>query len=106
VVNAHGLVAGAVGCELPAVSISWEKPQAPRDSGLLVIFSNAGDETPVKPMCLHCLIEEGDEDLGRGLDLARKFGHVDFDFERGEWFTPEERAFPGELGWEAELTRV
>ena len=43
------------------------------------MFSDYSDHMNAKPICLHCLVEDGDEDLGRGLDLARKYGHVDFD---------------------------
>jgi len=31
----------------------------------------------------------GDEQLARGLELARAHGQVDFDPESGEWFFPE-----------------
>ena len=43
---------------------------------------------PGELVCLHCLIEEGDEQLARGLDLARVHGQVDFDPDTGEWFVP------------------
>ena len=33
---------------------------------------------PGELVCLHCLIEEGDEQLARGLDLARVHGQVVF----------------------------
>jgi hypothetical protein len=39
---------------------------------------------------MHCLVEEGDEMLGSGLDLAREHGQVDWDFELEEWFIPIE----------------
>ena len=99
--NGHGKVAGVCGDELPAVSISWCEPVDPRDSGFMVLFSDFIDEMEARPVCLHCLVDEGDEDLGRGLDLARKYGHVDFDVQMCEWFVPEDRQFPDELGWDA-----
>jgi hypothetical protein len=40
-----------------------------------------------KPVCLDCVVDECGED--RGLDLARKYGHVDFDVQTCEWFVPE-----------------
>ena len=40
-------------------------------------------------MCLHCLTEDGDEQLGLGLDLARQHGQVDWNPNEGEWFVPE-----------------
>lgn len=85
-----------VGQQPPAMSISWEPPIAPVDSGFIVIFSEFDplnpeeDETPSMPVCLGCLMRDADEQLGRGLDLARKHGRVDFDEEAGEWFLPEE----------------
>jgi hypothetical protein len=40
---------------------------------------------------LPCLVEEyGDEQLGRGLDLARTHDQVDWDPARGEWVVPQE----------------
>ena len=80
-----------VGERPPAMSISWEQPRRPWDSGYCVIFSEVdpGDEVSVSDLvCLRCLIEDGDAALGRGLELARRHGQVDFDLETGEWFVP------------------
>jgi hypothetical protein len=44
------------------------------------------------PVCLHCLLEDGDEQLGRGLDLGRRHGQVDYDVETDEWFVPGSRS--------------
>ncbi len=45
-------------------------------------------------MCLRCLIEQGDDQLGRGLDLAREYGQVDYDPDEGEWFVPDDAVGP------------
>lgn len=95
-VSVHRRLAIVVGEQPPAMSISWEAPQSPYDSGFVVIFSEFDpyhpeeDKTPSKPVCLGCLMRDGDEQLGLGLDLARKIGRVDWDEEIGEWFDPEE----------------
>jgi len=62
-------------------------------SGFSVIYSELDpddpeDATPASVVCLHCLLEDGDAQLARGLDLARVHGQVDFDPESGEWFVP------------------
>jgi hypothetical protein len=72
------------------MSISYVAPTAPWDSGYLVFFSEFDrelddDPTPSQLVCLYCLTEDGDEQLGRGLDLAREHGQVDWDVYRGEW---------------------
>ena len=42
-------------------------------------------------VCLHCLLEQGDAQLGRGLDMARLHGrHVDYDPDEDEWFIPDD----------------
>jgi hypothetical protein len=95
-VSAHRRLVICVGQKPPAMSISWEPPESKFDSGFVVIFSEFDplhpeeDETPSMPVCLGCLMRDADEQLGRGLDLARKHGRVDFDEEAGEWFMPEE----------------
>ncbi len=42
----------------------------------------------VELVCLHCLGNEGDVQLDRGLDLAKVHGQVDYDPEDEEWFVP------------------
>jgi hypothetical protein len=80
----------------PAMSIAWEQPKSRFDSGYSVIYSEfdpelgEDDRTPTMAVCLKCLIEDGDEKLGEGLDLAREHGQVDWDAEACEWFVPEE----------------
>ena len=73
---AHQKVAIVVGKEPPAMSVSWEidpdEEWAPRG----------------EVICIHCALEDGGEQLGRGLDLARKHGQVDWDDELEEWFVP------------------
>ena len=65
------------------MSISWERPVAPADSGFVVIFSDlfpgdpGFDDVPFEPVCLHCLIEQGGGQLARGLHLARAHGRVE-----------------------------
>lgn len=86
-----GLVVVVAGETPPAVSVAWEPPTGPFDSGYSVIFSDADvdvgdDELVAHAVCLHCLVQDGDEQLGRGLDLARRFGQVDFDVDSGAWF--------------------
>jgi hypothetical protein len=77
-----------VGKERPAKSISWD------DGYFVVIYSELDpddpDATPSMPVCLDCLVEDGDVQLARGLDLARINGQVDFDVAAGEWFVPED----------------
>jgi hypothetical protein len=90
----HGRVVIVVGEKPPAMSVSWEPPRSAIDSGFVVIFSeldpdNENDDTPSGVVCMHCLVEDGDEQLGRGLDLARLHGQVDWDVEAGEWFVPD-----------------
>jgi hypothetical protein len=81
-------VAIVVGKERPAMSISWEQPLSEADSGFCIIFSELDpldpeDDTPSTLLCLGCLMEDGDVQLGRGLDLAREHGRVDW--MRYEW---------------------
>jgi hypothetical protein len=96
-----GVVAFAVGEKPPAMSISWAPPVGPIDSGFLVFFAdllpeNPGfEELPTQPVCLDCLIEDGDEQLARGLDLARRHGRVDWDPDVEEWLVPDDPACPG-----------
>lgn len=98
-VTTHGRLVCTIGEKRPAMSISWAPPVAPVDSGYIVIFADlfpgdpGFDDLPRRPVCLHCLLEGGDEQLGRGLDLARKLGQVDWDEEAEEWFVP-----PGAVG--------
>jgi len=84
-----GPVAIVVGELPPAMSISWERPRRPWDSGFVVFFDDGTDQTPSEPVCLRCLVNDADAQLARGLDLARRHGRVDFDVELGEWFVPE-----------------
>ena len=94
--SAHGLLAFVVGEEPPAMSISWAPPIAPNDSGFIVIMSDllpddeGFDDLPTVPVCLHCLLEGGDEQLGRGLDMARLHAQVDYDADADEWFIPDD----------------
>ena len=89
------VLAFVVGEKPPAMSISWETPVAPLDSGYVVFFSGllpddpGFDDLPAVPVCLHCLIGDGDEQLGRGLDLAKRLGQVDWDVDAGEWVLPD-----------------
>ena len=55
------------------------------------------DDLPSEMVCLHCLLEDGDEQLGQGLDLAKIHGQVDWDEEVGEWFVPDDHWQKGEL---------
>ncbi len=61
----------------------------------MVIYSDIDPEEitddghdDVELVCLHCLANEGDMQLGRGLDLAKKHGQVDYPPELEEWFVP------------------
>lgn len=85
----HGPVVFVVGQERPALSVSWSEEPF---SGFIVFFSefdpaDEHDETPTTPVCLHCLLDDGDDQLARGLDLARRHGQVDWDGEA--WFVPD-----------------
>jgi hypothetical protein len=94
-VVAHRQGVIVVGETPPAMSISYEAPTSPYDSGFVVLFSEFDPElgeddlTPSQVVCMGCLIEEGDAQLGAGLDFARLYGQVDWDTEQGEWFDPE-----------------
>ena len=78
------------------MSISWAPPAGPGDSGFIVFFSDllpdepGFEELPAQPVCLHCLLEDADAQLGRGLDLARQLGQVDWDADGEEWFVPDD----------------
>jgi hypothetical protein len=90
----HGQLVLTVGGERPAMSISWEQPAGPYDSGFLVFFADtdpASDDSPTATVCLHCLVKEGDEQLGRGLDLAKLHGQVDYDADTDEWFLTDDQ---------------
>jgi len=72
------------------MSISWEAPLSMRSSGFIVFFAEFDpnddfDKTPGAFACLGCLVEHGDEQLARGLDLARRHGQVDWDVDADEW---------------------
>ena len=84
-------VAVVWGSAPPAFSIGWCKPMWRGDSGFTVPFDDAPDpdevELPADPRvtldCLSCLIDDHPE-LGRGLDIARKYGVADLD-GGGDW---------------------
>lgn len=91
----HGQVAAVVGSERPAMSVSFDKAG---EVDFFVIFfadllpgDEGFDDLPEELVCLHCLVEDhGDEQLGRGLDMARLYGHVDYDPDDDEWFIPDD----------------
>ena len=72
------------GSEPPAFSIRYEKPQWRGDSGFSVLFDDAPDPDEVQGpddpritlVCLDCLIDDHPE-IGRGLEIARRFGVAD-----------------------------
>ena len=86
--GSHGGLAVVLGEQPPAMSVSFA------DDFFVVFYSDYRpglddkDSMPGQPICLHCLLDEGDEQLGRGLDMAKRHGHVDYDVEAGEWFVP------------------
>ena len=70
------------------MSVSFGDPSG-AFSGFVVFFSefdpdDGDNETPTETVCLHCLLEDGDEQLSRGLDLARLYGQADFDPDADE----------------------
>lgn len=72
------------------MSISWDWPRDEADSGF-VVFMADGDPgvTKTEITCVHCLVEVGGEQLGRGLDMARDLRcQVDWDDVLEEWFVP------------------
>jgi len=92
VVNHGRLVVGVLGSEPPAMSVAWERARPPL-SGFTVIYADADldDDADIGELvCIGCLLEHGDEQLGRGLDLAREHRQVDWDEEAGEWFVPDD----------------
>jgi hypothetical protein len=93
----HGPLAFVAGETPPALSISWKQPDYPdRDSGYIVFFSECDLDVPSEdwpesqPLCLHCLLDDGGEQVGRGLDRAKQFGQVDYDAETDEWYVPDD----------------
>jgi hypothetical protein len=83
-----GGLAIVVGEQPPAMSVSWA------DDFFVVFMSEFrpgidDDAFPGESVCLHCLVEDGDEQLARGLHLARRLGHVDYDVHADEWFRPD-----------------
>jgi hypothetical protein len=83
-----GTGAIVVGSERPAMSVAFG------DGYFSVIYSeydpdHPDDGIPSELVCAGCLIEDGDAQLARGLDLARAHGQVDFDPELDEWFPVE-----------------
>lgn len=90
-----GPVVAVAGERLPAMSISWEQSEHPeRWTGHIVFMSECDleidyEEWPKSEgVCLHCVIRDGDQQLARGLDLAKIYGQVDYDLDRGEWIIP------------------
>lgn len=84
--------AWVLGSEPPAFSIGYQPPLGVWDSGFTVLFDDAPDpeelDDIVQPgvselVCLHCLIEDHPE-IGRGLDITRRYGVADLD-DDGEW---------------------
>lgn len=79
------------GSEPPAFSIGHDEPMGPGDSGFTVLFDDAPDPEEVgeeghpaiTTVCLRCLIDDHPE-IGRGLDIARRYGAADLD-ENGDW---------------------
>ena len=87
-----GELAVLVGSERPAMSVSFEGSGGVIP-GYLVFFAEyvpgeVEGSTPEELVCVHCLIEEGDTQVARGLELARAHGQVDFDPDSREWFVP------------------
>ena len=93
-VTAHWMVAVVCGKEPPAMSVSWAPPIIPIDTGFCVLFSEIDPDDDEQTdaasgvACIDCLLEDGGEQLRRGLDLARVHGLVDWDAEAEEWFVP------------------
>ena len=64
--SGHGTFACVVGQKPPAMSVSWERPKVPGDSGYIVFFADllpdepGFDDLPAEPVCLHSLLEDGD----------------------------------------------
>ena len=70
------------------MAISWEPPTAPIDSGFIVSMFDDLDDDEGEAICLACLLEGGDEQLGRGLDLAKQWGRCVWDVDAAEWYYP------------------
>ena len=83
------IVAGSIP---PVVSISWEPPKSPIDSGYCVLFSDVDpdndDATDADLVCMNCLVDDHPE-IGAALDSARAHGQVDLD-ESGVWVVGNE----------------
>jgi len=86
------------GERLPALSISWEEPSSAAVQRLrcllLGVFARGrrGAVAADRDRVSELLIEDGDEQLARGLDLARVHGQADFDPDAVEWFVPEDES--------------
>jgi hypothetical protein len=78
------------------MSISFDK--AGKVDFYIVYFADLlpGDpgfeDLPQELACLHCLLEESDEQLAAGLDMARRLGRADWDDEAAEWFNQEDES--------------
>jgi hypothetical protein len=89
----HGPAVVVFGEKRPAMSVSW-------GSGLYIVFFSdlfpgdpGFDDMPERVFCAHCFMEdEGDEQLGEGLDLAKIHGQVDWDVDASSWFVPDDAA--------------
>ena len=94
----HGDVAIMIGSKPPAMCVTWDSPPP----FFMVYFSDlfpgdpGFDDLPELAVCLHCLIEDGDEQLGEGLDMARRLGRACWDDESAEWFYPDDAEWMGE----------
>jgi hypothetical protein len=90
----HGQTVLVIGSERPAMSVSYDK--AGTVDFFIVYFADlfpgdpGFDDMPQELLCLHCFLEDGDEQLGEGLDMARRLGRADWDDETGEWFHPDD----------------
>jgi hypothetical protein len=89
-------LAWVLGAELPVISIGYEVPESPRDSGFTIIYSDAPYRDEVARLtedelvfvCLGCLLEELPPDVGRGLEIAREHGAARLD--DGDVWVPAE----------------
>jgi hypothetical protein len=96
----HGQAALVIGSKRPAMSISFDK--AGDVDFFIVIFADlfpgdAGfDELPEEMVCLHCFLEDGDKQIGEGLDMARRLGRAEWDDGAAEWFYPDDAEWWGE----------
>jgi len=90
--RSHGPPAAIYGTKKPAMSVSWDDEAETKFWIVFMAdFDPAGDpesQPEAQLVCTGCLLEDGDTQLGEGLDLACEYDLVEWDAADEEWFIP------------------